>query len=63
MTKHLILLKSKIWWISTWTYFNFDEKTSGRTVKNEIISNKQLPEELHKPIIGKFKKRKVHSFF
>ena len=36
------------------------KKTSGGTVKNEIISNKELTEELHKPIIRKSKKRKVH---
>ena len=28
-----------------------------------VISNKELAEELHKPIIRKFKKRKVHSSF
>ena len=44
-------------------YKFFDKKTSGGTVKNEIISNKELAEELHKPIITKFNKRKVHSFF
>ena len=37
----------------------FDKKTSGRAVKNENISNK----ELHKPIIKKFKKRKLQSPF
>ena len=42
-------------------YDFFDNKTSGRTVKNEIISNKELVEELNKLIIRKFKKRKVHS--
>ena len=30
---------------------------------NEIISNKELAEELHKPIIRKFDNRKVHSPF
>ena len=30
-------------------------------IKNENISNKQLPEELQKPIIKIFEKRKVHS--
>ena len=39
------------------------KKTSGGTVKNEIISNKELTEELHKPIIRKSKKRKVHRPF
>ena len=39
------------------------KRTSGRTVKNEIISNKELAEELHKPIIRTFTQRKVHLFF
>ena len=39
------------------------KQISGGTVKNEIISNKELAEELHKPIIRKFKKIKVHSSF
>ena len=38
----------------------FDKKTS---TKNEITSNKELAEELHKPIITKFNNRKVHSPF
>ena len=29
-------------------YNFFDKKTSGTTIKNEIISNKELAEELHK---------------
>ena len=41
----------------------FDKKTSGWTVKNEIISNKKLSEELHKLIIRKLYKRKLHSSF
>ena len=47
-------------------YKSFDKKTSGRTIKNEIISNKELAEELHKPIItnhGKFNESKLHSPF
>ena len=32
-------------------------------IKSENISNKELSEELHKPIIGKFNKRNVHSHF
>ena len=44
-------------------YNLFDKKTSGGTVKNEIMSNKQLAEELHKQIIRKFEKRKTHSSF
>ena len=39
------------------------KKTFGGTVKNETIFNKNLAEELHKPIIRKFYKRKVHSPF
>ena len=44
-------------------YKCFDKKTSVGTVKNEIISNKELTKELHKPIIRKFKKIKVHLPF
>ena len=40
-------------------YTFFDKKTSGGTVKNEIMSNKKLAEELHKLIIRKFEIRKV----
>ena len=32
-------------------------------IKNKIMSNKELAEELHKPNIRKFEKRKVHSPF
>ena len=38
-------------------------KTSGKTTKNENISNKELSEELHNPIMRTFEKRKVHSPF
>ena len=41
----------------------FDKKTSGGTVKEEKISNKELGEDLHKPVIKKFKKRKSGSPF
>ena len=44
-------------------YIFFDKKTSDGTVKNENISNKELAEELHKPIIRKSEKKKVHSPF
>ena len=44
-------------------YEFFDKKNSGRDIKNENIKNKELPEELHKLIIWKIKKRKVHSPF
>ena len=42
-------------------YIFFDKKTSAGTVKNENISNEELAKELHKPIIRKFEKGKVHS--
>ena len=35
-------------------YKIFDEKTSGSDIKNENISNKELAEDLHKPIIRKY---------
>ena len=38
-----------------------DKKTSGSAAKSEIIRKKQLAEELHKPIVRKFEKRKVNS--
>ena len=41
----------------------FDKKTSGSNIKNENMLNKELAEELHKPNIRKFKKRKLHSSF
>ena len=37
-------------------YKFFDKKTSGSGFTNEIMSEQQLVEELHKPIIRKFKK-------
>ena len=36
----------------------FDKKSSGNDIANE--SNYQLSDELHKPIIGKFKKKFIH---
>ena len=39
------------------------KKTSGSGLKNKIISNKELAENLHKPFIKKFKKIKVQSSF
>ena len=44
-------------------YTFFNKKASGGPVKKEIISNKELAEQLHKPITRKFEKRKVHSRF
>ena len=39
------------------------KKNSGGTIKNETISNEKLAEELHKPIIGNFNERNIHSPF
>ena len=47
--------------LASMAYNFFDNKTSGSGIKNENVSNKELLEELHKPIIRKLKKRKVHS--
>ena len=44
-----------------WMVYNFFDKKN-RGIENENISNKELAEELHKPVVRKFKKRKVHSF-
>ena len=49
--------------IGSMVYRFFDTKTSSGAIKNENISNKELVEELHIPIIRKFNKRKVHSSF
>ena len=37
------------------------KKTSDGAIKNENVSKKDLAEELHKPIIKKFKKKKYVS--
>ena len=44
-------------------YNSFDKKATGRTVNNEILSNKELTKELCIPIIKNFQKPKVHSPF
>ena len=44
-------------------YKFFHKKISGSNVKNENIYNKELAEELPKPIIRKFNKRKIHATF
>ena len=43
--------------------FATQAKRNKSAVKNENISNKDLAEELNRPIITKFKKRKVPSTF
>ena len=47
--------------LASMVYKFFDKKSKGSGITNE--SNYQLANELHKPIIRKFKKRKVYSFF
>ena len=47
----------------TFFFFFLIKKTSGGAVKNQIMSKQELGEELHKPIIRKFEKRKAHSPF
>ena len=49
--------------LASMVYKFFDKKTSVSGVKNENISNKELAEELQKPIIRNLKKRKIHSHF
>ena len=65
--KHLILLKildmmdikeHKLQW-----FIGFLIKNCGCCWKNEIMQNKEVTEELHKTIIRKFEKLKVHSSF
>ena len=41
-------------------YELFNKKVCGQRIKNKNISKKELAEELHKLIIRKFNKRKVH---
>ena len=46
--------------LASMVYKFFDRKTAGGYVKNENMSNVELAEDLHKPIVRKFEKRKVH---
>ena len=47
--------------LASMVYKFFDKKFSGSSITNE--NNYQLTNELHKPVIKKFKKRKVYSSF
>ena len=49
--------------LASMVYIFIDKRSSSRIVKNEIISNKYLAEELNKQIIRKFQKRKLLSPF
>ena len=46
--------------LASMVYKFFDKKTMGSGVNNESL---KLADELHKPIIRKFNKRKVYSSF
>ena len=50
--------------LAAMVYNFFDKKSKGTGTKNEINKkNQQLANELHKPIIRKFKKKKSVFFF
>ena len=57
--------------LASMVYKVFDKSSSGgaitrayiSAIKSEIMPTQQLAEELHKPIIRKFEKRKVYSSF
>ena len=53
--------------LASMVYKFFDKKSEGSShflsSNNEIKQNIRLADELHKPIIRKFKKRKVYSSF
>ena len=40
-----------------------DKSASGGSVKSEIMLNQEWAQELHKPIVRKYEKRKVYSSF
>ena len=47
--------------LTSMVYKFFDKKSAGCDIQSK--SNPQLADELHKPIIRKFKRRKVYSSF
>ena len=49
--------------LASMVYKFFDKKSKGNSVNIEVKHNEQSTEELHKPIIRKFQKRKVYSGF
>ena len=49
--------------LASMVYKFFDGKTSGSGANNKIKQNQQLANELHKPIIKNYKKRRVYSSF
>ena len=49
--------------LASMVYNFFNKKTKGAGIENKIKENQQLANEHHKPIIRKFKKRKVYFSF
>ena len=49
--------------LASMVYKFFDKKSQGSGLDNNNKDNVQLANELHKPIIKKFNKRKVYSSF
>ena len=49
--------------LASMVYKFFNKKSKGAGIKNEIKENQQLANELYKPVIRKFEKRKVRSSF
>ena len=49
--------------LDSMVYRFFDKKVCDSGVRSEIIRNQELEEEIHKPIIRKFEKRKIYSSF
>ena len=49
--------------LASMVYKFFDKEAFGDAVKSKVISNKELAEELQKPIIRKFENRKLYSSF
>ena len=51
--------------LASMVYKFFEKKSAGSGIvnKNDTKQNLQLPDELHKPIIRKFEKRKVYYSF
>ena len=47
--------------LTSMVYKFFDKKSKGAGIKIDIGENQQLTNELHQPIIRKFRKRKVYS--
>ena len=49
--------------LDSMVYRFFDKKVCDSGVRSEIIRNQELEEEIHKPIIRTFEKRKIYSSF